>query len=318
MAGKRTGGSKKAKALPPKMITVHGEIVQETEDEILVRCDNESDGAWLPKSQIEYDGARGDTGVVIEMPEWLADDKGFFDGMGRPQAKASEDNWIPAEQVDASPDVSSEESDSPSGKRVFAAGVKWIKEEIITYTQPLNEAEKAKYADQMAALDERIEALEDERSEVSSRLKKLIDAKEEERRELARSVRSGKEEREAFCDCLKDYNTEEMVWTEAEPPHREIMRRKMTYEERQPKLLEYEEKLEKSAPAEGVDFDDLGDDDKGEQEQSEQERCCAACEHRDVGGDTACETCGDDLINFAPVVPVVPSLQEAAPAEAVR
>lgn len=73
---------RKAKALPPKMITVYGEILQETEDGILVRCDKESDGAWLPKSQIKYDGERGDTGVEIEMPEWLANDKGFFDGDG--------------------------------------------------------------------------------------------------------------------------------------------------------------------------------------------------------------------------------------------
>ena len=66
---------KKAKALPPKMITVYAEILQETELAILVRCDEDADGVWLPKSQIKYSGERGDTGVEIEIPELLADEK---------------------------------------------------------------------------------------------------------------------------------------------------------------------------------------------------------------------------------------------------
>ena len=51
---------------------------------ILVRCDEDADGAWLPKSQFKYEGERGDCGVEIEIPEFLADEKGFFDGMGKP------------------------------------------------------------------------------------------------------------------------------------------------------------------------------------------------------------------------------------------
>ena len=74
---------KTAKALPPKMITVYAEILQETGKAILVRCDEDADGEWLPKSQIRYEGERGDTDVEIEIPELLADEKGFFDGMGR-------------------------------------------------------------------------------------------------------------------------------------------------------------------------------------------------------------------------------------------
>ncbi len=80
---------KKAKALPPKMITVYAEILQETELAILVRCDEDADGVWLPKSQINYEGERGDCGVEIEIPELLADEKGFFDGMGRPEPAAA-------------------------------------------------------------------------------------------------------------------------------------------------------------------------------------------------------------------------------------
>ena len=40
---------KKAKALPqpePEMLTVYGDILQETEDAILVSCDGEE--VWLP------------------------------------------------------------------------------------------------------------------------------------------------------------------------------------------------------------------------------------------------------------------------------
>ena len=206
-----------------KTITVHGEILQETELAILVRCDDEADGVWLPKSRIKYSGECGDTDVEIEIPKMLADEKGFFDGMGGPEVETS-----PA-------------SVETPVKRVFGDNVKWIKEEKITVSQPLSEAEKARYADEMAALDGEIEALKDERAEVSNRLKKAIDAKEEERLALSRAVNEG-EMREVLCDCLKDYNTEEMVWTEAWPPYAEVLRRKMTEEEKQPSLLEFQEK----------------------------------------------------------------------------
>ena len=55
---------KKAKALPrpePEMYTVCGDIVQETEDAILLVCDG--DDVWLPKSQIQCAGERGDINV---------------------------------------------------------------------------------------------------------------------------------------------------------------------------------------------------------------------------------------------------------------
>lgn len=61
---------KKAKALPqpePEMFTVYGDILQETEDAILVSCDGEE--VWLPKSQIDYAGERGDE---YALPAWLA------------------------------------------------------------------------------------------------------------------------------------------------------------------------------------------------------------------------------------------------------
>ena len=284
---------KKAKALPPKTITVYAEILQETELAILVRCDEEADGVWLPKSQIKYSGERGDCGVEIEIPELLADEKGFFDGMGKPEPAAvsaesagtekgcetckysnaegfATDDSVACTNCLEFPDFSGWEpkndapadeapEDSPA-RRNFGDNVKWLREERITVSAPLSEAEKARYADEMAALDGEIEALKDERAEVSNRLKKQIDAKEEERLALSRAVNDG-ETREILCDCLKDYNTGEMVWTDAFPPYAEVLRRKMTEEEKQPTLLEYQEKNGQTPPpadegeGEGVDFD---------------------------------------------------------------
>ena len=284
----------------------------------------EADGAWLPKSKIEYKGERGDIGVQIQIPELLANEKGFFDGQGfvpetqpaqeqgsapasapektcqtclhhtkKPEGEVdpciacmeadsadSPPNWTHDTAATAAPpdDEESEEDDTPADKRTFAEGVKWIKEETITFTQPLCEKEKAKYADEIAALNEQVEELEAERSEVSSRLKKIIDAKAEELRKLARTVRSGKDEREAFCDCLKDYNTGEMVWTECAPPHREVSRRKMTREEMNPTLLEFSEKVD------------------AEQDATEQERTCSTCGHSNEEGCNSpeYESCEDD------------------------
>lgn len=61
-------------------IEVAVEIMGETDKALLVSDTGDRDDAvWIPKSQIEYpDGSkRGDT-VTIEMPEWLAEDKGLI------------------------------------------------------------------------------------------------------------------------------------------------------------------------------------------------------------------------------------------------
>lgn len=229
-----------------KMSTVYAEIVQETEKAILVRCDEDADGVWLPKSQISYDGERGDTGIEIKIPELLAEEKGFVDGMGAPQGY----NTQAAEEPNP---------DEVPPARSFGDNVKWLREERITVSTQLTESEKAHYADLMAALDGEIKALTDERAEISNRLKKQIDAKEEERLALSRAVNEG-ETQEVLCDCLKDYNTEEMVWTEACPPHAEVLRRPMTEEEKQPSLIEFDEKRPgqaepPAAAGEGFDFD---------------------------------------------------------------
>lgn len=148
------------------------------------------------------------------------------------------DNWTDNGEE---PDLTQSSDDAPPVKRNFGDNVKWIKEEKITVSQPLSEAEKALYAEKMAALDKEIEELENERAAISSSLKKQIDAKEQERREMSAHVNDG-ELRTFTCDCLKDYATGEMVWTEAYPPYSEVQRRKMTEEEMRPSLLEFQEK----------------------------------------------------------------------------
>ncbi|EGY24557.1 hypothetical protein DA2_3173 [Desulfovibrio sp. A2] len=204
-------------------ITITADILQETDAAILIRCGEVED--WLPLSQIEFTGTKGDTGVVIDLPEWLGDEKGLTDGMGAAPAPTD------AEQDDAASedDAATEEP----GASVVANDQNWLRQETITVTQELTQAEKAEYADEMARLDDEIEELETERDRVSKALKKQIDAKEDERRALSKVVREGTETREIFCDLVADYNTCEMVWTDAHPPHEEVRRRKMTAEERQ-------------------------------------------------------------------------------------
>ena len=74
-------GRGRAKALPREveMLTIHGDIVQETEDAILVDCGADKP-VWLAKSQIAYTGARDDLDVEIRLPDWMAEEKGVKDG----------------------------------------------------------------------------------------------------------------------------------------------------------------------------------------------------------------------------------------------
>lgn len=91
---------KKAKALPrpePEMYTVCGDIVQETEDAIMLMC--AGDKVWLPKSQIEYVGERDDTNVEVTLPDWLADDNGLVDGQGVKAAESDCQQEQPQETV---------------------------------------------------------------------------------------------------------------------------------------------------------------------------------------------------------------------------
>lgn len=85
-------GKGKAKALPrePEMLTIHGDIVQETEDAILVNCGADKP-VWLAKSQIEYAGERDDLDVEIRLPDWMAEEKGVHDGQRKAQPKPEQE-----------------------------------------------------------------------------------------------------------------------------------------------------------------------------------------------------------------------------------
>lgn len=323
---------KKAQALPQKTITVYAEILQETEKAILVRCDDEADGAWLPKSQIQYDGERGDTNVEIHIPELLADEKGFFDRQGyippAPVVAADpaeierecatckygdgdaatdcaqcrdcdEDTFSSWETTQEAASPENAESDTEPGASTVPGDRHWLKQETITVTQQLTQKEKAEYAEEMAQLDNEIEELEDERDSVMKSLKKQIDAKEDERRKLSKVVRCGSEEREIYCDKLADYNTCEMVWSDAHPPHDEVKRQKMTSEERQLPLEKKvkpdhaavdAEAVDLSPDADGMDFDALTLD-------AETERSCKTCLHDGAadGDGEPCESCDENL-----------------------
>lgn len=96
---------RKAKALPqpePEMFTVYGDILQETEDAILVKS-GDAEPVWLPKSQIEYAEERGDEYVPITLPDWLAEDKGLSDNQG----------FMPPQPADTPPEDAAEESAEP-------------------------------------------------------------------------------------------------------------------------------------------------------------------------------------------------------------
>lgn len=98
-------GKGKAKALPkePEMFTVYGDILQQTEPTeehegaILINCGDAKE-VWLPISAIQFSGERGDTGVAITIPDWLAEQEGLHDGQGKPAlqtAPAGEDETPP-------------------------------------------------------------------------------------------------------------------------------------------------------------------------------------------------------------------------------
>lgn len=70
------------------IITIHVDILQITDAAVLIGCEGEE--TWLPLSQIDFCGERGDTDVPISLPEWLADEKGLSDGDGMARAKVTE------------------------------------------------------------------------------------------------------------------------------------------------------------------------------------------------------------------------------------
>lgn len=138
-------------------------------------------------------------------------------------------------------------------KRTFGDKITWHREEHVLIAQPLTEQEKLDYGQEMADALAKIEEYEVELDAQRKHYKRLIEQQEKIAKDAATLYRDGKEEREIFCDCLKDWNTFEMVWVEAEPPYTEVQRRPMTPEEKQPSLLDYDHKPESSEAAKTTD-----------------------------------------------------------------
>ena len=62
--------------MPTETTTITADILSETDAAVFVTdCVTE---AWLPKSQIGYDGIPGDKAVEIELPVWLAEKTGLI------------------------------------------------------------------------------------------------------------------------------------------------------------------------------------------------------------------------------------------------
>lgn len=59
----------------PKTIEFSAEIIHETDKAYLLS--DGTDEFWMPKSQIKSERDLGDGNVELEIPEWLAEDKGI-------------------------------------------------------------------------------------------------------------------------------------------------------------------------------------------------------------------------------------------------
>lgn len=70
------------------MITIHADILQVTDAAVLVNCDDRE--IWLPLSQIDFAGEKGDTNTPISLPEWLAAEKGLSDRDGMTRATVTD------------------------------------------------------------------------------------------------------------------------------------------------------------------------------------------------------------------------------------
>ncbi len=291
-----------AKALPkdPVLYDIGGIFLQETEDAILLEVDG--DDIWLPKSQIEYDGERGDY-MEVEVPDWLCEQKGLDDGDGigkktpaepapEPVAYTEDDTvsfelfidniledglliveptsrydkekqeFVPVEKNDQTYELRAEdfttEDDIKVGATITAeikaraaveAGLiapprllrensSRLKKDVIPYSFDLTDAEKIELADKMATAQGKISRLEEELAETRKALKGEIDMLQADLKEAARIFKSGKADPVPVkCDVIQDWTTDELVWVSADEEARELLRRKMTPEERQMSLF---------------------------------------------------------------------------------
>lgn len=126
-------GQGRAKALPREieMLTIHGDIVQETEDAILVDCGMDKP-VWLAKSQIEYVGERDDLDVEIRVPDWMAEEKGVKDGQRK--TRPADEGAADTAPTDAADDGHTDASTEPAQACHFKGDVFSLDGESIALT----------------------------------------------------------------------------------------------------------------------------------------------------------------------------------------
>ena len=122
--------------------------------------------------------------------------------------------------------------------RMMGPNMTYVREETIIVSEPLTDAERLECGQEMADALGKIEEYEAALDTERKRYKRLIEEQEKIAQSAAKLYRDGKAEREVHCDLIKDWDKCEMVWIEAEPPYREVLRRPMTTEERQGSFLE--------------------------------------------------------------------------------
>lgn len=122
--------------------------------------------------------------------------------------------------------------------RPIGPNMTYVREETITVSEPLTDAERLEYGQEMADALDQIEKYEAELDGQRKLYKRLIEQQEKIAKDAAKLYREGKEEREVHCDLLKDWDKCEMVWVESTEHYREVLRRPMTAEERQGSFLE--------------------------------------------------------------------------------
>ena len=144
--------------------------------------------------------------------------------------------------------------------RPIGPNMTYVREETITVSEPLTDAERLEYGQEMADALAKIEEYEAALDAERKHYKRLIETQEKIAQTASKHYRDGKEEREVHCDLLKDWDKCEMVWVESTEPYREILRRPMTAEERQGSFLE------KPLAAPSADDDDVIDMDAEEQQ----------------------------------------------------
>ena len=99
--------------------------------------------------------------------------------------------------------------------RMVGPNMTYVREETITVSEPLTDAERLEYGQEMADALAKIEEYEAALDAERKHYKRLIETQEKIAQTASKHYRDGKEEREVHCDLLKDWDKCEMVWVES-------------------------------------------------------------------------------------------------------